>query len=311
MQDNSNSVRNLVIGMLLIAAPFAAAYLLTRGNPNSEVLLIIAVFSAGLALTFALASGLQRVGAIALRLSRRSSRDIMIVGLAALALLTPWTIEIALGHLPRMFGWTNPLAWVVAVGLLVSVMESARPYHGVALAVTGAALVAWVGWAAWLLTTPSLSKLPFTFMPIDVISTGWYAGLIGWVIAVDAFASRRAREPKRALARHVWLLALVPGEGLVRLGFGGRGRVWLAAAALALAFIGVAAINDSEFAYWAQFNDLPSDRGRLDVVIAAGALGLVLLGSWFDTWRALRRRAAMGDWLARVTARSHGGSGQA
>ena len=307
MQDNSNSVRNLVIGMLLIAAPFAAAYLLTRGNPNSEVLLIIAVFSAGLALTFALASGVQRVGAIALRLSRRSSRDIMIVGLAALALLTPWTIEIAQGHLPRTFGWTNPLAWMVAVGLLLSVMESARSYHGVALAVIGAALVAWVGWAGWLLTTPNFRTLPFSFMPVDVISTGWYAGLIGWVIAVDGFASRRAREPKRAPARDVWLLALLPGEGLVRLGFGGRGRVWLAAAALAVTFIGVAAINDSEFAYWAQYNTMPPDRGRLDVVIAAGVLGLVLLGSLLDTGRTLRRRVKMGAWLDRVTARSRGG----
>ena len=307
MQDNANAVRNLVIGMLLVAAPFGLAYLLTRGNPGSEVLLIIAVFTAGLALTFALASGVQRVGAIALRLSRRSSRDIMIVGLAVLALLTPWTIEITFGHLPRLFGWTNPLAWVVAVGLLVSVMESARPYHGVALTVTGAALVAWVGWAGWLLTTPSFSKLPFTFMPVDVISTGWYAGLIGWVIAVDAFASRRAREPKRAPARDVWLPALLPGEGLVRLGFGGRGRVWLAAAILAVAFIGVAAINDSEFAYWAQYNTLPPNRGRLDVVIAAGALGLVLLGSLIDTGRALRRRVLMGDWLDRVTARPRGG----
>ncbi len=308
MQDHSNSVRNLVIGMLLVAAPFAVAYVLTRNNPNSEVLLIIAVFCAGLALTFALASGLQRVGGIALRLSGRSSRDIMIVGLAALALLTPWTIAIAFGHLPRVFGWTNPLAWVVAVGLLLSVMESARPYHGVALAVTGAAVVAWVGWAGWLLTTPSFSKLPFTFMPVDLISTGWYAALIGWVIAVDAFASRRAREPKRAPARDVWLLALLPGEGLVRLGFGGRGRVWLAAAILAVAFIGVAAVNDSEFAYWAQFNTMPPDRGRLDVVIAAAALGLVVLGSLLDTGRTLRRRVMMGAWLDRVTARPRGGN---
>jgi hypothetical protein len=307
MQDKSNSVRNLVIGMLLVAAPFAVAWLVTRSNPNSEVLLIVAVFSAGLAVTFALASGVQRVGAIALRLSRRSSRDIMIVGLAALALLTPWTIAIAQGHLPRVFGWTNPLAWVVAVGLLLSVTESARPYHGVALTVAGVALVAWVGWAGWLLSTPSFSKLHFTFMPVDVISTGWYAALIGWVIGIDAFASRRAREPKRALARDVWLLALLPGEGLVRLGFGGRGRAWLAAAILAVAFIGVAAVNDSEFAYWAQYNTLPTDRGRLDVVIAAGALGLVLLGSLLDTGRALRRRVIMGDWLDRVTARSRSG----
>lgn len=309
MQDNSNSVRNLVIGMLLVAAPFGLAYVLTRSHPGSEVLLIVAVFCGGLALAFAMASGLQRVGGIAVRLSGRSSRDIMIVGLAALSVVTPWTIEVAVAHLPRVFGWTNPFAWVVAVGLVLSVMQSARPYHGLALAAIGAALVAWVGWAGWLLTTPSFSKLQFTFMPIDLISTGWYAGLIGWAIAVDGFASRRAREPERARAREVWWLALVPGMGLVRLGFAGRGRFWLAAATLAIAFIGIAAVNDSEFDYWAHWDITPPDRGRLDVVLGAAALGLVLLGSWFDTWRTLRRRAIMSDWLARVTARSPGGSG--
>ena len=304
MQDNSNAVRNLVIGMLLVAAPFGLAYALTRGNPGSEVLLIVAVFCGGLALTFALASGVQRVGAIALRLSGRSSRDIMIVGLAALSLLTPWTIEVAVGHLPRVFGWTNPLAWVVAVCLLLSVMQSARPYHGLALTAAGAALVAWVGWAGWLLTTPSFSKLSFSFMPVDLISTGWYAGLIGLVIAVDALASRGAREAKVAYARDVWPLAFVPGMGLVRLGFFGRGRVWLAAALLAAAFIGISAINDSEFAYWAQYNTVPPDRGRLDVVLAAAAFGIVLVASWYATWRSLRRRVIMGDWLSRVRDRS-------
>ena len=304
MQDNANSVRNLVIGMLLVAAPFALAYALTRGNPGSEVLLIVAVFCAGLALAFALASGLQQVGAIAFRLSGRSSRDIMIVGLAALSLLTPWTIEVAVGHLPRVFGWTNPLAWVVAVCLLLSVMQSARPYHGLALTAAGAALVAWVGWAGWLLTTPSFSKLSFSFMPVDLISTGWYAGLIGLVIAVDALASRGAREAKVAYARDVWPLAFVPGMGLVRLGFFGRGRVWLAAALLAAAFIGISAVNDSEFAYWAQYNTVPPDRGRLDVVLAAAAFGIVLVASWYATWRSLRRRVIMGDWLSRVRDRS-------
>src|SRR5437588_9211583 len=123
MQDGSNSVRNLVIGMLLVAAPFALAFFLTRNNPNSEVLLIIAVFCAGLAVTFAMASGLQQVGGLALRLSGRSSRDIMIVGLAALSLLTPWTIAIDVANLHQIFGWTNPLAWLLALGLLISVME--------------------------------------------------------------------------------------------------------------------------------------------------------------------------------------------
>jgi len=309
MRDDSNAVRNLVIGMLLVAAPFAVAYLLTRNNPNSEVLLIIAVFCVGLALTFAAASGLQRAGGLALRLSGRSPIDIMIVGLAGLSLLTPWTIEVALGNLRQVFGWTNPLAWVVALCLLLSVMRSARPYHGLALTAAGAALVAWVGWAGWLLTTPTFRKLPFTFMPVDLISTGWYAGLIGWLIVVDAFASRRAREPKVAQGRDVWPLALVPGMGLVRLGFFGKGRIWLAVALVAIAFIGISAVNDSEFTYWAHYNTLPPDRGRLDVVLGAASLGLVLLASWFDTWRTLRRRVTMGDWLSTAIGRSRSGSG--
>ena len=92
--------------------------------------------------------------------------------------------------------------------------------------------------------------------------------------------------------------------GLVRLGFAGRGRVWLAAAVLVVAFIGISAVNDSEFAYWAHYDTTPPDRGRLDVLLGAAALVLVLLASWFDTWRSLRRREVMGDWLARVRSRS-------
>jgi len=304
MREDSGSVRNLVIGMLLIAAPFGVAYLLTRDNPNSELLLIVALFCIGLAVAFAIASGLQRAGVLAVRLSGRSPRDIMIVGLAALSILTPWTITVAVANLHQLFGWTNPLAWVLAVGLVLFVMESARPYHGLALAAAGAALLAWLGWSAFVLSTLSFNKLPFTFMPVDLISTGWFAGLIGWVVAVEAFAARGAREPKPAQSKDVWPLAVVPGMGLVRLGFAGRGRVWLAAAVLVVAFIGISAVNDSEFAYWAHYDTTPPDRGRLDVLLGAAALVLVLLASWFDTWRSLRRREVMGDWLARVRSRS-------
>jgi len=306
MRDDSNSVRNLVIGMLLVAVPFGAAYLLTRNNENSQILLIVALFCGGLALVFAMTSGLQQVGALALRLSGRSSRDLMIVGLAALSILTPWSIEVAVAHQPRVFGWTNPLAWIVAVGLLLSVMETARPYHGRALAAAGLALFAWVGWSSWLLTTSAFTSQHFSFVPVDLFSTGWYAGLIGFIVALDAFASSRAREPARAAAKDVWPLALVPGMGLIRLGFTGRGRAWLFASVLVLAFIGVSAVNDSEFAYWAHYNTVPPDRGRLDVLVGAAALALVLLGSSLDTFRSLRRRVIMGDWLRRVTARSRG-----
>ena len=304
MRDDSSLVRDLVVGMLLVAAPFAAAFLLTRGNPYSEILLIVAIFCVGLALMFAMASGLQQVASLALRLSGRSPRDIMIVGLAALSLLTPWTIAVGVANLHQIFGWTNPLAWLMALALLISVTQSARPYHGWALVAAGVALIGWIGWAGFILTTPSFSKLPFSFMPVDLVSTGWYAGLIGWVIAVDAFAARRAREPTLAQPKDVLPLSLVPGMGLVRLGYAGRGRLWLVAAVLAVAFIGISAVNDSEFAYWAHYGTTPPDRGRLDVALSAAALALVLVASWFDTWRSLRRREIMGDWLARVRRRS-------
>jgi len=58
------------------------------------------------------------------------------------------------------------------------------------------------------------------------------------------------------------LVAVGPKDGKRPLGID-RGRIWMAAAILAVAFIGISAINDSEFAYWAQFNTMPPDRGRL------------------------------------------------
>jgi hypothetical protein len=306
MQDNSNSVRNLVIGMLLVAAPFGVGYLLTRGKPTSEVLLIIAVFCAGLALTFAAASGLQWVGGVALRLSGRSRPDIAIAGLAALSLLTPWTIEIAVGNVPQIFGWTNPLALVTAFALLLSVTSGARRSHGLALAIAGLALMAWLGWASWLLTTRPFTSLRFSFVPVDILSTGWYAGLIAFAIAVDGFAVRRARDPQPASWKEVWALALAPGMGLVRLGLTARGRGWLIACALIVAFIGITAVNDGEFAYWGHYNLPPPDRGRWDTTAGAAVLALVLAASWLDTWRTLRRRVMMSDWLSRVAARSRG-----
>jgi hypothetical protein len=199
------------------------------------------------------------------------------------------------------------VAWVLAIGLLLSVMESARPYHGWALAASGLALLAWVGWASWLLTTPGFTSLHFSFTPVDLLSTGWFAGLVGFLLASDGYASRQSHDQVPGRPRDVWLFALVPGMGLVRLGFYARGRAWLGAAVLAVAFIAVSAVNDSEFSYWAHYNTMPPNRGRLDVVIGVIALGLVMLFSWIDTWRSLRQRVVMGDWLARVRARSREG----
>ena len=304
MRDDSGSIRNLVIGLLLVAAPFAAAYLLTRRNANAEVLLIIAVFCVGLALTFSAVSGLQLAGSAALRRSRLDSRQITVIGLTLLSLLTPWSITVTMAHAPRVFGWANPLAWLLAASLVITAMRTARAYHAAALALAGMALVLWVGWISWRLTTRDFAGLHFPFLPVDLLSTGWYAGALAWLVALDDFAASRAHAPGVAMSRDVWPPALVPGMGLVRLGLIGRGRAWLAAAILLVGFIGISAVNDSEFAYWGQYGELPPDRGRLDAILAAAVLALLWFGSLLDTWRSLRRRVIMGDWLRRVTDRS-------
>src|SRR5256886_9999329 len=80
LHNDSGSIRNLVIGLLLVAVPFGIAYLLTRTNSNAEVLLIVAVFCVGLALTFAAVSGLQPAGSAALRRSRLPNPPIALIG---------------------------------------------------------------------------------------------------------------------------------------------------------------------------------------------------------------------------------------
>jgi hypothetical protein len=304
MRDDSGSIRNLVIGLLLVAAPFAAAYVLTGRNSNSEVLLIIAAFCVGLALTFAAVSGLRLAGSAVLSRSGLDSRQITVIGLTLLTTLTPWSIAITLAHAPQVFGWANPLAWLLAVCLLVTVMRSTAAYHGVALVGAGVALVLWVAWIAWRLTTHDFTDQHFPFLPVDLVSTGWYAGAVGWVVAVDGFATRRTHDSGAVGRREAWPLAFVPGMGVARLGYVARGRAWLAAAIVLVAFVGVAAVPDSEFAHWAQFREMPPDRGRLDVILGVAALGVIWLLSLFDTWRSLRRQVSAGDWLHHIVART-------
>ena len=88
-----------------------------------------------------------------------------------------------------------------------------------------AVLVAWFGWAAWVVTTPRFTDLPFPFMATDLMGPSWYAAAIGLLLAAGAVVMELQRR-SAPLREDLWLLTAIPGFGLMRMGRWLEGTIW-------------------------------------------------------------------------------------
>jgi hypothetical protein len=294
------NVGTLVRGLLALSAVFVGAFALMRGNANAGIFLVLAVVCVGFALVSLLARGLQRFGGSLLTRSGRSERELLIGGLLLTALLTPWSTAIPPVHWPQQFGWQSPLAVVVLGALVIVRIHRLRRYRVAAIVTAGVGLLAWLAWVGAQLLTPAFRNTGFPFLPIDLLGEGWSIALLAFIVTVDGLAIEAADDDQPTRPRQIWLYALVPGMGLVRMAYTARGRLWLAATAFAVFLVQANGIDWAEFQYYGSLGSLPEPRPRGAVLIPV-ALGVAIwLASLSDTRRKLQ--------LERSEAASHGRS---
>ena len=174
---------------------------------------------------------------------------------AIVSIVSPWSISIPPAHLAQTFGFQTPACWLLAVALLAaSILELRLAVAAVAVAL--GTVVAWLGWAMLVVTTPRFTSLPFPFVGTDVIGGGWYAAAVG-LLAVAGFAvsglARRSGPGRMELTA----LTVIPGYGLMRLGDWARGLIFAVLFSGAFYLASTDSPDPALFADYGQSNNVP------------------------------------------------------
>lgn len=273
--------------MLALGALLLVAFVLTRGNPNAGLFLFLTVVCVGLAVVSVFARSLTRFGGILDR-AGGSERDLLLGGLLLVALLTPWSVAVPTLRWPQTFGWQLPFPLLVIAALVLSRIRRLRRDSTLAVVAAGLGLAAWFAWVSLQLLTPTFRSTGFPFLPIDLVGEGWYIALLAFAVTVDGMAADASGDDPLARPREVWPFAVVPGMGLTRLHYLGRGRLWLVAAAFFTFLVQANAIAPEEFQFSGSTGSLPQPHPRGAVLIPLVLGTLVFLASLWDTRQKLR-----------------------
>ena len=274
--------------MLALGALFLVAFVLTRGNPNAGLFLFLAVVCSGLAVVSVFARSLAGFGGNILDRAGGSERDLLLGGLLLVALLTPWSVAVPTLRWPQTFGWQSPLPLLVIATLVLTRIRRSHRDSTLAIVVAGLGLAAWFVWVSLQLLTPTFRSTGFPFLPIDLVGEGWYIALLAFAVTVDGMAADASDDDRLARPREVWPFAVVPGMGLTRLHYMGRGRLWLIAAAFFVFLVQANAIAPEEFQFFGSTASLPQPHPRGAVLIPFVLGTLVFLASLWDTRQKLR-----------------------
>lgn len=283
--------RRLTAAAFVLAALLGAASRVWASNPNSGLLVLLGAACAGGGLLAASHEIGPRLGLPQLG----EGRSLLVIAGSLTALAVPWQTQIPPAHLDRLFGWQTPAAWFFIAALIVGTLVGRPRLRGVALAVAGTALAAWVAWLGHLLLTPEVTRLRFPFQVVDLLAVGWYLAAITFLVAAEGEAARRSADdtaPPRLSELLAW--ALLPGLGLVRLGRRATGLAWLGAGGVVGFLLWLSAYGQDQFLYWSTFSYtvlLPPARSRGDVTALLWLLALLLVTSFLSTlWAARRER---------------------
>src|SRR5438067_2676598 len=107
----------LVALLWALAAACFLLFLAVRPNPNSGLLLIAAGVLAGSGLVWVATMGIQHLDGAVVG-AWGYERETLVLALLLLSLAVPWRIELRAAGAAAVFGWSTPLSWLAAVGLV-------------------------------------------------------------------------------------------------------------------------------------------------------------------------------------------------
>jgi hypothetical protein len=219
-----------------------------------------------------------------------SPLGVVVVITLFLAVISPWLVGISQVHTDVNFGFQNPICWLVILTLVASMLATNTTIRLAALLAAEVLLVAWFAWVMWLATTAQYSGVDFTFIGIDLVGPGWFEAALG-LFAVAAVLARRLHADEIRPGADVWLLAAIPGMGLIRIGRTARGVVWVVLVSTAVFAASVASPIAPIFEPISGHFDLPANPPtRSPEWILLGATLVLAAASFVDTLIVARRQ---------------------
>lgn len=218
-----------------------------------------------------------------------SPPGLLFIAAMFVALVTPWSISVSQAHAPVSFGFENPAFWLSLAAMLAAVFLPDTTIAAASLLAGDAVLVAFFAWASWFALTPNFTALGFPFQAIDLVGPGWFSAGVA-ELAVAAIVARRIHDIDAPPGRELWLLALVPGAALIRLGRTARGLIWMAAVSMAIFLASIDSPIGPLFQPVGGFYDIPTapPTRSPEWILLGMAVGLVVL-SVADTFGSKRR----------------------
>jgi hypothetical protein len=230
-----------------------------------------------------------------MRIRRRSASvlDLVVALCVVGSVASPWWISVAPAHFPETFGFQSPACWLAVIALVAALVLDLR-VAVIALAVVEVVIIAWFGWAMWIVTTPRFAALGFPFVGTDLIGPGWYAAAVGLLVAAGVVV-KELNDRDVHVGWELWTLTTMPGYGLARLGQWSHGLIWTALFSAALYFASTDSPDPEQFAEYGHSGNVPPPypRGPEWVLLALATLLWVL--SVLATVRRRRRQLSAGD----------------
>ncbi len=221
------------------------------------------------------------------RVRRLSVIDVLAGFCLVASVASPWSISIPPAHMSESFGFDTPLCWLAVIALASALVLTGRAAIA-AVSVGLFVVVGWFAWAMWVVTTPRFTSLPFPFVGTDLIGPGWYAAAVGLLIVAGCVV-KDLQDRDVGPGPELWILTIIPGFGLARLGHWVRGLTWTVLFAGALYLGSTDSPDPVQFADYGASGNVPPPIPRSPEYVLLAIAAAVWIVSVILTVRQYRR----------------------